>query len=226
MNIIHPGVGFNKRMGKYTARATLNGIRVFLGYFDSHQEASSCRDSFIISNKTNGKLSIKESVGIDNIPNTKLIMLTRGKFAIVDDDDFERVNQYNWFANKIGNTYYALRHVTNDGKKSIQLMHHFIMGCKHEFIDHKNGDGLHNYKSNLRPCTKQQNQMNQRKQLNCSSVYKGVCFDKKYGKWIAYISKDYKRKHIGYFTEEKDAAIAYNDKAKELFGEFAKLNDV
>ena len=219
------GINYNKRQGRYTARVTKDGVRVFLGYFDTESEAISAHDNFVRSNEIKCRLNLHDPEPENLIPNTRLIRLTQGKFAIVDEEDFERVNQYTWAAHKFNHTYYASRHATKDGKKALQLIHRFIMGEHHEFIDHKNGEGLFNAKSNLRSCTKQENQMNQRSQINCTSIYKGVCWDKKCSKFMAYISKSNRRKHLGYFTDEIEAAKAYNKKAIELFGEFARLNE-
>ena len=155
------------------------------------------------------------------------IKLTQGKVAFVDDEDYERVNQFKWCANKIGNTFYAARAIRINGKKTIQKMHMFILGDTpgKPQIDHKDGNGLNNWKLNLRPCTNQENAMNQRKpNKNCSSEYLGVYLHKSTGKWLARIQIDGKRKHIGYFGNEIDAARAYDAAKKKHSPEFAKLN--
>lgn len=152
----------------------------------------------------------------------KEIQLTQGQIALVDDEDFENLNQFRWCAVKIGRTFYAVRNVRIDGKKRGVRMHCQILGGK--LIDHKDHNGLNNQKSNLRFCTASQNCMNKRKRKNCVSIYKGVCFHKQHKRWLAHIKKDGKDNHLGYFVTEIDAAKAYNIKAVELFGEFANLN--
>jgi hypothetical protein len=79
---------------------------------------------------------------------------------------------------------------------------------------------------NIRWVTPQQNVMNRRSFKNSSSIYKGVSWAKKSGKWSANIQKDGKYQHLGLFTNEIEAALAYNEAAEELFGEFANLNQI
>lgn len=149
----------------------------------------------------------------------KEIVLYNGEVALVDDDKVELVSHYSWWLDKDG---YALTLV--EGKQT--LMHHLVYGKK-VMLDHKNGNKLDNTANNLRPCNKSTNAMNQKKWSKpTSSRYKGVSLFKRTGKYAAYIKKDGKRTHLGYFLTEKEAALAYNNKAKELFGEFAKLNKV
>lgn len=93
-----------------------------------------------------------------------------------------------------------------------------------DFVDHIDNNRTNNYYKNLRWCTIQQNNQNKSKQKNTTSVYKGVCFFKKTNKWMAYIKVDNKTMHLGYFIIESEAAEAYNQKAAELFKDFAKLN--
>lgn len=155
----------------------------------------------------------------------KKIPLTQGKQAIVDDEDYGRLKQYKWHCLKQPVNFYAVRS-KKKGRNQTQLrMHRLIMGAPVGMdVDHRNHDGLDNRKCNLRLCTRQQNHRNRRKRKKCSSIYKGVCWDKVCNKWKSYIMKSYKSHHIGYFGAEFDAAKSYDAKAKELFGEFAKLN--
>ena len=162
----------------------------------------------------------------------KEINLSQGKFcknrgkyvALVDDEDYELLNQFRWCANKIGNTFYAIRNIVIDGKHKVQYMHGDIMNGKG--IDHIDHNGLNNQKSNLRFCTKRENSMNQRKMENASSIYKGVTFNKRDRNWIAQIMINGKNIRLGCFISETEAAKAYNTKAIALFCEFANLNVV
>lgn len=152
----------------------------------------------------------------------KRIPLTQGKFAIVDDELFEWLNQWKWCAHKNRNTYYAER----GGKGHIQ-MHREILGLTYgdgKLSDHINHNGLDNRQSNIRICTNAENLQNQRPQKDKTSKYKGVRWSKVAEKWRAYIKKNKKWSCLGYFANEIDAAKAYNRKAKELFGEFACPN--
>lgn len=142
--------------------------------------------------------------------------------ALVDDEDFEDLNQYKWHAAKFGNNFYAMRNIRIDGKRTSIKMHREIMGRKN--IDHIDHDGLNNQRSNLRVCTHQENHMNRRANINATSAYKGVSFKKQTGRWIAKIHINDKQINIGSFADEVDAARAYNKKAIELFCEFANLN--
>ena len=83
---------------------------------------------------------------------------------------------------------------------------------------------LNNHISNLRWCTKKQNNQNMSKHKNATSVYKGVSFDKRSNKLHAKIHHNSKQIHLGYYTNEFDAGRAYDRKADELFKDFAKLN--
>lgn len=152
----------------------------------------------------------------------KEIKLTQNKVALVDDEDYEFLSKFNWYAGKGSTTFYAKRSETNNGKKIVIKMHHQIMGGK--WIDHVDHNGLNNQRSNLRFCTRSQNGMNQRKQKNTSSIYKGVYFHKSTGKWMSRININGNRIHLGMFDSELDAAIVYNENAIKLFKEFASIN--
>lgn len=158
----------------------------------------------------------------------KIIHLTQDKITIVDDMDYERINRFKWFAIKLKrNTrlvWYACR--TRNGRHL--MMHRFILSplpCF--FIDHENGNGLDNRRSNLRVCTNMQNQHNGQIQTRRkSSQFKGVDFNSAMQKWRAHIRVNRQKKYLGAFDNEQDAAVAYNQAAKRYFGRFAKLNPV
>ena len=148
------------------------------------------------------------------------IALSRGLFAKVDDDDFDWLNQWKWHAFKPHQKFYADLH---EGGKYI-YMHRALTGRK---TDHENGDTLDNTRGNLRPCTDQQNAAGFRtRPERFASRFRGVSWYKATKCWVAGIVVNYKRKHLGYFKKEEDAALAYNTAARCLFGEFAQLNKV
>jgi len=152
----------------------------------------------------------------------KEIKLTQGQVALVDDEDFEYLNQFKWCAHKNGNVFYAIKTIYVYGKRTKGKMHNIIMGIK--FIDHVDNNGLNNQRSNLRACTNSENQMNATKRVKATSLYKGVYYCKKTGKWKSTIQINGNQIYLGYFIYEVDAANAYNKKAIELFGEFANIN--
>ena len=156
----------------------------------------------------------------------KRIPLTRGLFALVDDADFEWLNQWKWHAQKYSRKCYAVRHDPADHAKVI-IMHRLIMDAPDGLqVDHINHDGVDNRRSNLRLCTRSQNAMNERPQRNRSSRFRGVSLFKRNGKWRARIRVSGELLWLGNWELEKDAARAYNEAAKKHFGEFAFLNPV
>lgn len=144
-----------------------------------------------------------------------------GKFAQVDDEDFERINQFKWYVELRGKVFYARTQIGN----SKIYMHRFVCNASiNLFIDHKNRNGLDNQKLNLRESNKSQNAANSVKGKFAKSKYKGV-FKNKWG-WVAQVSKNYKTIHLGSFKTEEAAAIEYNRRVGEFHGEFAILNNV
>lgn len=156
----------------------------------------------------------------------KLIPLTQGKFAQVDDEDFDWLSQWKWYAQKGGKTYYAVRCSRKCGVKEFVKMHRLILRLTDRKIkgDHEDLDGLNNQKTNLRPCTQSQNLMNRGAPRNSVSGIKGVYWCKKRNNWRAKVKKDQKSYYLGRFNCKDEAGKAYDRKAKELFGEFATLN--
>ena len=150
-------------------------------------------------------------------------------FALVDDEDYAILTKFKWHANKTAksNIYATTEAPKVNGKRQRVKMHRFILGLKDVkvCVDHIDGDGLNNQRNNLRICTQMQNTHNRRKRgTRSTSKYLGVSFNKRHKKWRACIKTNGKSLHIGAFINEIDAAKAYNKKALELRGEFAKLN--
>lgn len=160
----------------------------------------------------------------------KIIPLTQGQFAIVDDADFEWANQWKWYAQQTQpRRFYAARRV---GTK-ILLLHRELLAAPPEVeVDHWNGNSLNCKRENLRPATSQQNSQNARKTRSLTtSRFKGVCRVSSRcnatNPWLAYIGGSLgkiKRIYLGYHESEEQAARAYDERAKELFGKFACLN--
>ena len=147
--------------------------------------------------------------------------------ALVDDEDYEYLNQWNWSGEKHRNTFYAHR-VDTTGEKNIKIkMHRLLAGVTDSriLVDHKDGNGLNNCKHNIRACNASQNSMNRKVYTKKkSSKYKGVHYREKGDFWIASIGARENRHYLGCFEFEKDAAIAYNKAAEKLYGEFANSN--
>jgi len=146
-------------------------------------------------------------------------------FALVDDEDYGRLNQRKWCVTICNNKKYVARGETKHGKTLSFRMHNIVMPApKGLDIDHRDGDGLNNQKSNLRICTRSQNSWNGTSHTDGTSKYKGVHFRKDRKKWYSQIKKGTTRLTLGCFDIETEAAKAYDKAARELFGEFAKLN--
>lgn len=158
----------------------------------------------------------------------KEIPLTQGKFTTVSDEDYDWLNQWKWCAVKGHNTFYAMRANNSSGMRSGLKMHRLILGLTDPKIsvDHIDGNGLNNQRNNLRACTHQQNSMNRQATKNGASKFKGVSWFSETQKWVASLRHNKKYYHLGYFDNEIDAAKAYNDKAIEMHGDFARINAI
>jgi len=155
------------------------------------------------------------------------VELTQGKVALVDDEDLEWLSQWKWHAHQGGGTFYAARHTPRDpktGEQSTVYMHRVVLDAElGTQVDHINANGLDNQRANLRLCSNAQNHMNQRKRYG-TSQWKGVSWQKQHAKWRADIKLNGKKIHLGYSNDEADAARAYDDRARVLFGQYARLN--
>lgn len=164
----------------------------------------------------------------------KLIPLTQGKFAQVDDEDYDFLMQWKWCAVANGNSTYVARSYRISGKTIKVLMHRLILGLTDPkiFCDHKDINGLNNKKSNLRQCTHEENIRNRGIQANNTTGFKGVSLitskykDKVYLYWAARIKISGKCQHLGMFKTKEEAALVYNKHALSNYGEFANLNVV
>lgn len=148
-----------------------------------------------------------------------IVPLTRDKVAIIDDESWPLVKDYRWFLSTVrpkGKSYATA--------KGIGRMHRLIMDAKPgQKVDHINGDSLDNRLCNLRICTNSENLFNRGKQVNNTSGYKGV-FRKRKSSWKAQIRVlgcDY---YLRTCKDKAEAAHIYDQFARVLHGEFAKLN--
>lgn len=161
----------------------------------------------------------------------KIVPLTQEKVALVDDEDYKLVSRFKWHADEMKNRknlWYARTGLPRAGGRSRGLrMHTLIMG-KGVLVDHRDGNGLNNQRTNLRIATRSQNLQNCAPWKH-SSRFKGVCrsrSEKLKKPWRVEIQHERKKLFLGRFRTQKLAATAYNEAAKKLFGPFARLNPV
>ena len=158
----------------------------------------------------------------------KEIKLTQGQVALVDDDMFEELNQFKWYAARNWKTYYAVRCCMRKTIRMHMVILPPIVGFK---TDHADRNGLNNQRSNLRYATHGQNRANSKREKQAND-YIGITENKGRKnkkhiitkKWRAQIEKDGKHYGLGYYVTPIEAALAYDQKARELFGEFANTN--
>lgn len=145
--------------------------------------------------------------------------ISGGYVTMVSVEDADLLRQRAWSSenNRKKKTIYV--------RSNSNKLHRIIMGDPNGMIvDHENGNGLDNQRRNLRICTVQQNAQNAPRHKDGSSRFKGVCWDEKRGKWVVQVCLDYKRKTLGSFDCEIEAAKIYDAFAIDNFGEFARLN--
>lgn len=149
----------------------------------------------------------------------KKLPLSRGKYSLVDDEDYEHLSQYNWFYTNNG---YAESRM---GTGKLQKLHRIIMKAPTgKEVDHINHNLLDNRKMNLRICTHKENMANRLRAKHNKSGYIGVSWHLGAGKWQARAKKDGKDKHLGYFNNALDASKARNEYVKTNYGGFAMIN--
>ena len=180
------------------------------------------KTGLIPKNKGQGRATVKEfwSGGIK-------IPLSQDKFAIVDEEDFERVNKYKWHLTTSDNkNFYAKKTFWVNGRGKDIKLHRFILrfkiGQSFPAIDHINFNGLDNRKINLRIATSTQNSQHSRRLSKHG--YKGIY--QNHNKWAARIKVNKKQIRKFQFDTPKQAAEWYNKMAIKYFGEFAKLNSI
>lgn len=161
----------------------------------------------------------------------KVILLTKGQVAKVDDSDFEVLSQWEWYANwnHTDQKWHACRAVLLPSGKQIKVrMHRQIMGLEYKdgrLVDHRNFDTLDNQRENLRAATRTQNSHNRGMSKKNTTGFRGVSRAKRRGKtrWVAQIKVDGKTRHLGYFSTPELAYERYREEALRLRGEFANV---
>ncbi len=163
------------------------------------------------------------------VPGARWVPLTRAKFTLVDEADYERVAAFSWQAVEKRGHWYAQRIVGGRDRRTCLPMHRFIVGAlPGEDVDHKRGEEtLDNRRENLRRCTPTQNRQNSRVYRKRTCAFKGVTTNANQRlsrPWQASIKANGKRIHLGRFATAEEAARAYDTAAVKHFGEFARLN--
>ena len=160
----------------------------------------------------------------------KEIKLTQGYVALVDDEDFEWLSQFKWYAKKTSKERVEARKnikiEKGEKRQAIQVMHRFVLSVTDPkiLIDHKDCNALNNQRGNLREATVSQNQSNAKLRNDNTSGFKGVHRRKTTGLWRARIQVNEKRIQLGDFTDPLEATCAYDMAAVKYFGEFAHCN--
>ena len=156
------------------------------------------------------------------IPDCLIVPLTKGKVALIDAGDGEVIGRHSWSAAWTGRRWYARRGYNNG---THVYMHRAILETPAGLdADHRNGDSLDNRRANLRNASESENMANRSKQRNNPSGYKGVRKHDEGNRFKAYIGFNRKKETIGWFDTAEAAARAYDERARELHGEFAQTN--
>jgi len=154
---------------------------------------------------------------------TKKIPLTQSKVALVSDHRFTFLNQWTWSALRIRGKWYAVRGEGTRPNHKIIYMHRQITNAPAGTeVDHKDGDGLNCQDENLRVCSRSENARNSTKTKRNTTGFKGVSRLGK--KFSVNIRANGKLIYLGLFDTAEEGARAYDEAAKRLHGEFAKLN--
>ena len=187
-----------------------NHLNFGTGCQQCRQENRSSGSSFVKTPRTDiSKVRLSKDSRI-------IHLAAEGSYTVIDAEDYDRVMEYQW---QESNGYI----ITTNKSCPQNRLHRFILSINDPNIhlDHKNRNPFDNRKENLRFCTPTQNNFNVGPRKGCTSIYKGVYFDKRCRKWLSKITFNSKTNYIGLYSDEIEAAKAYDLKAKELFGEFA-----
>ena len=228
--------GVYKTNGKWEASIRINGKLTHLGYFDSFDEAVAVRTFYekqiygefvsdrekVVHSRPQKRNRLPEPFYSEEYGNVYRVPLTKGKYAIIDTIDREKVSKYVWHViEKNNGMFYAQTDVTINNKNVSISLHRYITDAADAYVvDHINGDGLDDRQSNLRVCTNKQNIRNSKIRSDNSSGYKGVV--KIRNKWRASITVDGKTIYLGLYDSPEEAHSSYCEAAERYFGEFAR----
>lgn len=149
-------------------------------------------------------------------------MSTTEPLILLDPED-EHLRHLGWRVSRFGrNNLYAYLPKPGGGTR---FLHRVLLGEPPCEVDHRNGNGLDNRRSNLRLATHAQNLANTRPRIGTSSRFKGVSWFRSKRRWEAYICVERQKRRLGYFHDEEAAARAYDAAALEAWGEFALTNE-
>lgn len=167
------------------------------------------------------KFEVQDTKGFKSM---KEIPLTRGKVALVSDEDYEELSKYTWQAQLTTKEHIYATRRANIGvnKYKTVWMHRIIANTPDGFVtDHIDGNGLNNQRENLRVCTQAQNMWNRRANSNNTSGYKGIYWYKTSNKWAALISVNKNYMYLGMYPTKEEAYKVYCDAAEKYYGEFS-----
>lgn len=168
---------------------------------------------------------MKQTNTMDDKKETRLLPLTKGYFALVDEDDFKRLSIYKWSVEIIHNYIRAERQIWKNGKNRKVFLSREIMNAPDgRYVDHINGDTLDNRKCNLRLCSMAENNRNVGLRTTNTSGYKGVV--KSGNGFKVQIRVNSEQKYLGYFKSKTLAAMVYNLAALWYHKKFAQLNEI
>lgn len=146
----------------------------------------------------------------------------KDQIVLFDDADADVVGAYQWHLHPTGRSTYARGFQRGARSSGLVYLHRLLTNAsKGQDVDHENGDGLDNRRRNLRVCSRTQNNANRHVSSSATGV-KGVHFESFTGRWRAEIQHNRKRIKLGRFDTQEAAAMAYQNKAAELFGRFAR----
>ncbi len=155
------------------------------------------------------------------------VPLTRGLFVVIDDADLPLLGDRRWVAMRSDDRFYAAQRELGrrTDPRHFVLLHRFLLSApKGAWVDHINGDSLDCRRTNLRFATPSQNAANGRAHKDGSSRFKGVSLVRKTGKWKAQIRIPTGTRSLGQFESETEAAVVYDQAARQRYGEFARPN--
>jgi hypothetical protein len=160
----------------------------------------------------------------DKSKGIEIIRLSKDYFTIIDSEDLPRVSKYKWHTTTV-NKYNKPRAVCSfKGRKTLKLSRLIMNAPDNMVVDHINGNPLDNRKCNLRICSQRENMLNRNLNRNNKSGYKGVSWSKRDNKWLSELQTNNKSYYLGIYKDKIEAAKAYDKKAIEFFGEYAKTN--